>query len=180
VSKLRPAIELSLPASLAADDSPASRPVQDEVLLLFDECGGGLRRYVASFGLRTQATEDVLQDVFLSLFRHLHLGRPRHNLKGWLFRVAHNLALKQRQKTMRRQRTESDWDGSLAERAIDPAANPEERLAEAQRRRWLRSALRAMPERDRQCLHLHRGDAGHLARIGGQVADARHQRPDQR
>ena len=122
--------------------------------MLFDECGGGLRRYVGSFGLGAQATEDVLQDVFLSLFRHLRLGRPRSNLKGWLFQVAHNLALKQRQKRVRRQQTEGDWDGSLAERVIDPAANPEEQLADVQRRRRLRAMLRAIPERDRQCLCL--------------------------
>ena len=124
------------------------------MLSLFDECASGLRRYVGSFGLGAAATEDVLQDVFLSLFHHLRLGRPRGNLKGWLFQVAHNLALKHRQKTMRRQQTEGNWDVALAERAIDPAANPEQRLAALQRRRRLHSVLRAIPERDRQCLSL--------------------------
>ena len=37
---------------------------------------------------------------------------------------------------------------------IDPAANPEEQLADVQRRRRLRAVLRAIPERDRQCLFL--------------------------
>ena len=162
-SKLQDAIELTLslgivdaaPAAGRADEAAArSRAVQAEVLALFDECAAGLRRYVRSFGLGAEATEDVLQDVFLSLFRHLGLGRPRSNLKGWLFQVAHNLALKHRHKSHRRQQTESDWDATLADRAIDPTANPEERLAQDERQRRLQSVLRAIPERDRRCLYL--------------------------
>ena len=154
LSKLHPVIELPLPATIGVDDAASSQAVKDDVVLLFDECATGLRRYLGSFGLGAEATEDVLQDVFLSLFRHLRLGRPRSNLKGWLFQVAHNLALKQRQKRLRRLQTESEWDATRAERVIDPAANPEERLAGDRRRQRLRSVLRAIPERDRQCLYL--------------------------
>ena len=153
-SKFQPAIELPLPASIRVDDSASSQEIKDDVVVLFDECARGLRRYLGSFGLAAEATEDVLQDVFLSLFRHLRLGRPRSNLRGWLFQVAHNLALKHRQKKLRRLRTESDWDATLAERVIDPAANPEERLADDRRRERLRSVMRAIPDRDRQCLCL--------------------------
>jgi RNA polymerase sigma-70 factor, ECF subfamily len=151
--KLRSAIELPLPSTLPGE-AVSSRRVEDEVLSLFDACEPGLRRYVASFGLGPEVTDDLIQDVFLALFRHLRLGRPRTNLKGWLFQVGHNLALKQRQKGLNRQRTEGDWDAVVAERAIDPAANPEERLADERRRLRLRAAVREMPERDRRCLYL--------------------------
>src|SRR5260370_1029007 len=87
-SKLQPAIELPLPASIRVDDCASSQAIKDDVVVLFDECATGLRRYLDSFGLGAEAAEDVLQDVFLSLFRHLRLGRPRSNLKGWLFQVA--------------------------------------------------------------------------------------------
>lgn len=153
-SRVHPALELPFPATLPADDSPSSRAVHEEVLFLFDECALGLRRYVGSFGLGAVTTDDILQDVFLSLFRHLSLGRPRHNLKGWLFRVAHNLALKHRQKTLRRQRTEGEWNATLADRVIDPAGDPEQQLSDDRRRLRLCQVLRAMPERDRQCVYL--------------------------
>jgi RNA polymerase sigma-70 factor, ECF subfamily len=45
-------------------------------------------------------------------------------------------------------------DVDLAELAIDPSLNPEQRLAEEQRQVILRSVMRALPERDRQCLYL--------------------------
>src|SRR5688572_27129892 len=97
-SKDSSAFGLSLPASLAGygDSSPF---VQAEVLRLFDDCSPRLRRYVRAFGLNTEATEDVVQEVFLQLFRHLQLGRSRANLRGWIFRVGHNLALKDRKST---------------------------------------------------------------------------------
>jgi RNA polymerase sigma-70 factor (ECF subfamily) len=153
-SKVHPVIELPFPATLPADDPASSRAAQEEVLFLFDACALGLRRYVGSFGLGEVATDDILQDVFLSLFRHLSLGRPRHNLKGWLFRVAHNLALKHRQKTARRLRTEGEWNATLVDHVIDPAADPEQQLSDGRRRLRLRKVLRAMPERDRQCMYL--------------------------
>jgi RNA polymerase sigma-70 factor (ECF subfamily) len=124
------------------------------VLGLFDECAPRLRRYVGSFGLGAEATEDLVQEVFLQLFRHLQLGRSRANLRGWIFRVGHNLALKQRARTTRRQKTETAWDRSLADLVIDPGANPEQQLVEDRRERRLRSVMLALPERERQCLYL--------------------------
>ena len=45
-------------------------------------------------------------------------------------------------------------DSALAELLVDPAANPEQQLASDQRRDRLRAVVRALPERDRQCLYL--------------------------
>ena len=111
-----------------------------------------LHRYVRSFGLGAEGARDVVQDVFLSLFRHICLNRPRTNIKGWLFRVAHNLALKQRRASSRRM--ESALDDELLDRLLDPSDNPEERVAHDERRQRLQSVLRAMPEQDRRCLYL--------------------------
>jgi RNA polymerase sigma-70 factor (ECF subfamily) len=123
-----------------------------EVLELFDTHAAGLHRYVRSFGLGADAARDIVQDVFLSLFRHICLDRPRTNVTGWLFRVAHNLALKQRRASARRM--ESVLDEEFLDQLFEPGANPEERVAHEQRRQRLRAVLRALPERDRRCLYL--------------------------
>jgi RNA polymerase sigma-70 factor (ECF subfamily) len=153
-SKDPSAFSLSLPASLAGYGTESSASVQHEVLQLFDQCAPRLRRYVGSFGLGADVTDDVVQEVFLQLFRHLQLGRSRANLRGWIFQVGHNLALKQRAKATRRQKTESAWDVSLDDHVVDPAANPEQQLVDDRRGRRLRSVLLALPDRDRQCLYL--------------------------
>lgn len=152
--KLQDVIELTFPATLVAGTPVAPVLVEQEVLALFDDCGPGVRRYVASFNLGSAATEDVVQDVFLALFRHLSLGRPTTNLKGWLFQVAHNLALKQRQRIVKRGLIEGAWDALSAEQVLDDELNPEERLAERQRQRHLVDVLRLMPERDQRCIFL--------------------------
>jgi RNA polymerase sigma-70 factor (ECF subfamily) len=89
--------------------------------------------------------------VFLALFRHLRLGRSRQNLAGWLFQVAHNLALKQRKRI--RHRATAPWDDVLHGRA-DPSPNPEVQLAQQQRQRRLTPVIQALPARDRRCLML--------------------------
>lgn len=152
--KLQDAIRLPFPATLPARACESSPAIEDHVLALFDECGPGLQRYVASFNLNSAATEDIVQDIFLALFRHLSLRRPSTNLKGWLFQVGHNLALKERRRVLKRTLLEGGWDATAAERVVDHALNPEERLAREQRQRRLADVLLRMPERDRQCVYL--------------------------
>ena len=154
MSKESPAFGVSLPASLLGYGAESVSSTQEDVLRLFDECAPGLRRYVGAFGLTAEVTEDVVQEVFLQLFKHLRLGRSRANLRGWIFRVGHNLALKHREKTARRYRWEGTWDVTLVDRVIDPARDPEQQLADGRRTRRLRAVVRALPERDRQCLFL--------------------------
>jgi RNA polymerase sigma-70 factor (ECF subfamily) len=168
-----PSIDLPLPVGLVADRRVDDALVQADVLRLFDECADGLRRYASAFGLTPAASEDIVQEAFLSLFRHLRLGRSRENLRGWLYRVVHNLALKQRERGRRWLSVDA---GALAIRLEDPEVNPEERLAEAQRRDRLRAVARALPERDRRCLYLraeglnYRDIAGTLGVSLGSVA----------
>ena len=105
-----------------------------------------------AFGLNDETAEDVVQDAFVALFRHLCLGRPRHSLTGWLFRVTRNLSLKQRQ---RERGAPADLvTDLLLERLVDPADTPEERLAFNERCRRLRSVVDALAPRDRQCVYL--------------------------
>jgi RNA polymerase sigma-70 factor (ECF subfamily) len=152
-SKLHPPLDLPLTVDVATNTADLAS-LQDQTLRLFDECAPSLRRYARSFGLEADAAEDVVQETFVSLFRHLRLERSRHNLKGWLFRVAHNLALKQRQQLARRARTEDTLDAQFAESIVDGEIPADERIAARQRRRRLRAVVAALPARDRQCLYL--------------------------
>ena len=153
MSSSEPTLAALAPLGIARDGRSATNvDLEREVLCLFDDYQRPLLRYVASFGLSRQEAEDVVQEVFLSLFRHLLLGRSRSNLPGWLFQVAHNVALRQRRR--RRHWWSLLAHGSTTDDRVDPAANPEDRLTEAdQQRRWQR-VLSALPERDRQCVLL--------------------------
>jgi RNA polymerase sigma-70 factor, ECF subfamily len=136
----------------AATDVTCSE-AEAEVIQLFDEYRSRLLRYVLSIGLTAAHGEEIVQDVFLALFRHLRLGRPKDNLRGWIFRVAHNLALKTRMNEQTRP-DRVELDEMVAGAQIDPQPNPEQRVAAGQRQVRLMAAMRALPERDQYCLHL--------------------------
>ena len=153
MSASEPTLTALAPLGIARDDRAASSvDFEREVLNLFDDYQRPLLRYVASFGLSVHEAEDVVQEVFLCLFRHLLLGRSSRNLPGWLFQVAHNIALKQRRR--RRHWWSLLTDDSTADDRVDPAANPEDRLSETEAQRRLQRVLRALPQRDRQCVLL--------------------------
>jgi len=143
-------VELRL-ASASERHHGSSEP-ESVVLHLFDQLQPRLSSYVVAFGLPLHDAEDIVQEAFLSLFHHLERGRPRWNLNGWLFRVAHNLALKRR---MANHATSSNMDHEdLLAQHPDPAHNAEEQLAFNQTQRRLRAVFEALPEQDRRCLHL--------------------------
>src|ERR1700679_2972889 len=142
-------LSFPVPASAAVSEKPSE--IECEVIRLFDQFRNPLLRYVLSFGLSVHDAEEVTQDVFLALFRHLQRGRSRRNLRGWIFRVAHNLALKQRAANKRLQDS-LDADMTIAQAKPDATPNPEEQMNSGQTMQRLRTVLRALPEQDRSCL----------------------------
>ena len=114
----------------------------------YDELRQPLIRYLATLGLAPEECQDVAQEAFLRLHRHVTSGGGGSNLRSWLFRVAHNEA-RNRQKTYER-RYGAPMDG------IEPSAlsNPERELLDRERYRMLDGAMRALPELERQCLVL--------------------------
>jgi RNA polymerase sigma-70 factor, ECF subfamily len=138
--------------STVRSSAKASR-IEEEVMELFDEFRNPLLRYSLSLGLSIHDAEEVIQEAFLALFRHLHLDRSPKNLRGWLFRVTHNLALKQRvanQTSFHR----TAGDPSVAEEHADPKPGPEEQMSARQRRNRLQAVVQALPENDQRCLRL--------------------------
>jgi RNA polymerase sigma-70 factor, ECF subfamily len=139
-----------LSIDLGANRSEAFDQTENEVVALFSEFRGRILRYLFCLGLSVQDGEEVVQEVFLLLFRHLQEEKSRQNLRGWLFRVAHNLGLKKRVENRRN-------DGDNHEHillALDTAPSPEEQMIMKQQQKHLVAALEALPAQDRSCLCL--------------------------
>jgi RNA polymerase sigma-70 factor, ECF subfamily len=143
--------ELAFPAATGSSAKPS--PIEREVIELFGQFRAPLLRYVISFGISVHDGEEIIQEVFLALFRHLKLGKSQRNLRGWVFRVAHNLALKQWHAN-RKEQAMLDFDEALAQRQPDSTPNPEQQAASSQRLERLQAVLQALPEQDRCCLNL--------------------------
>ena len=131
--------------TLALDPRPST--LEDEVVGLFDVLRAPLLRYRAGLGVPPADGEEVVQETFLALFQHLRRGGERANLRGWIFRVAHNLGLKRRGWNLRR--VTVAW-----EFLRDAAPGPEERFFLNERERRVEAVMHALPEQDRRCLLL--------------------------
>jgi len=155
MSVIRTSAILTRPAGRAASEAipPKISDAEREVVRLFDESRTSIFRYVLSFGLSVEDGEEITQEVFLALFQHVCLGKSRRNLRGWIFSVGHNLALKRRHRNQRCH----DKAGSGrpdAKSQFDPGLNPEEQVLSEQRHSRLQAALAALPEQDQCCLRL--------------------------
>jgi RNA polymerase sigma-70 factor (ECF subfamily) len=136
----------------AAEQPHAQSELEPVVIRLFDQFQARVLSYVLTCGLSLHDAEDIVQETFLALFRHLELGRPRTNLNGWLFRVAHNLALKRRTTNQVTERNLTD-ESALAQQPC-PRLNAEEEFSFSQTQHRLRAVFQALPEQDKRCLHL--------------------------
>src|SRR5580693_9283789 len=76
-------LPLPLPLARFAADSC-------EATTLYRELRKPLLRYLVCLGLSADEAQDVVQDAFVSLHRHLARGGSQENIRSWLFRVAHN------------------------------------------------------------------------------------------
>jgi len=98
-------------------------------------------------GSRADA-QDVVQDVFLRLWQRPDAWRPgQAQFSTWLYRVVVNRCL-----DLKRRPKGTDLDS--VEEPQDPDANAEDSLLNAERSRALDSAVKQLPERQREAIVL--------------------------
>lgn len=122
--------------------------LEEEVTAFYDEYRGPVLRYLYSLRIPADDSEEIVQEVFLALFRHLREGKSRSNLRGWVFRVAHNLAMRNRIRRMRHAESE------VVREHPDPGPNPEQLAFCSQRQARLQATLLALPQQDQSCISL--------------------------
>ncbi|HEY4049914.1 MAG TPA: sigma-70 family RNA polymerase sigma factor [Acidobacteriaceae bacterium] len=140
----------SVPFALPLSSCPAA---SSEATTLYRELRKPLLRYLICLGLSNDEAQDVVQDVFLTLQRHLASGGSQENIRGWVYRVAHNQA-RNRQTSYERR------FAAPLEAAIDSAseeATPEHTLLEKEKFRLLEQAIRLLRDTERECLLLRAG-----------------------
>jgi RNA polymerase sigma-70 factor, ECF subfamily len=144
---------------MTGDSAPLALPLSPfasgtcEATTLYRELRKPLLRYLVCLGLSSDEAQDVVQDAFLGLHRHLASGGAKDNIRSWLFRVAHNQA-RNRQKSYDRRNTapfDPGTDSPLDE------ATPERVMLEKEKFGRLGKAIRQLGESERECLLLRAG-----------------------
>lgn len=143
------ATDEQLMAGLAAGDILALEALYDRYVAL-----------VFSVGLRVlgdrQLAEDVVQDVFLRLWRRpLSYDAARGRFVSWLLSVARNRAIDERRRMARRTRLEEPGDGTAPE-VPGPARfyDPHLEAVLAEERRAVREAMTRLPPAQREVIEL--------------------------
>ncbi len=136
-----------------------------EATTLYRELRKPLLRYLVCLGLSSDEAQDVVQDAFLGLHQHLSTGGSQENIRGWLFRVAHNQARNHQNSYGRRFREALDpeIDSRLDE------ATPERIVLEKEKFRQIGKAMLLLTQSERECLLLRAG--GLRYREIGEVLD---------
>src|SRR5271168_935379 len=124
-----------------------------ETTILYRELRKPLLRYLVSIGLSADEAQDVVQDAFVSLHRHLASGGSQENIRSWLFRVAHNGARNRQNSYDRRFGKPLNPQLDL----IAYEATPEQVVLAKEKFRRLGKAILLLTESERECLLLRAG-----------------------
>jgi len=125
-------------------------PARTEAAWWFDELRVPVYRYLVCTGLGTADAEEVVQETFLRLYRHLARRGSRTNLRGWIFEVARNAA-RDRRKSAQWQRTVA-LDPAAG--IVDPRTGPEDQAIRQQRGHRLQAAIEKLSAPQRECILL--------------------------
>jgi RNA polymerase sigma-70 factor (ECF subfamily) len=150
------AASLTLGASLpmAAHEGQRTRGLEERIEKLFDELRGPLYRYLLCLSVNSAEADEIVQETFLRLYMHLHSGGGDDNLRGWTFRVAHNISINElkRQKHVARNGFEQ-WPESNPS-TVDSMLSPEEALIRREKMLRIHAAMSTLSEQQNECVHL--------------------------
>jgi RNA polymerase sigma-70 factor (ECF subfamily) len=123
------------------------------VLEYYDREQLPLRRYLVFSGVNETTAEEIVQETFLRLHRHLLADGDSSNLRAWIYRVAHNLA-RNEQMSMRNRSSTSIHDENIADRLLARDGSPESQLLLREQELRVHRAMQSLNAPQRDCLLL--------------------------
>jgi RNA polymerase sigma-70 factor (ECF subfamily) len=140
--------------ALAADRTSGSMTLSERVQSLFEQLRVPVFRYLLRKTRDSGRAEEITQETFLRLFRHLREDRLLDNPKAWLFTVANNLAVDaSRNENHIKDLDEATWK-EIERSKSGPQADPEKLLLQRERLDRLHIAVLNLTPLQRECLHL--------------------------
>jgi RNA polymerase sigma-70 factor (ECF subfamily) len=140
--------------ALATDWTSGSMTLSERVQALFEQLHVPVFRYLLRKTRDSGQAEDITQETFLRLFKHLREDRLLDNPKAWLFTVAKNLAIYAiRNENHVKDLDEDTWK-KIEESRSGLGADPEKLTLQHERVDRLQIAVLNLTPLQRECLHL--------------------------
>jgi RNA polymerase sigma-70 factor (ECF subfamily) len=140
--------------ALATDRTSDPMTLSERVIALFEQLRIPVFRYILRKTRDSGQAEDITQETFLRLFRHLRKDRPLDNPKAWLFTVANNLAVDaSRSDSHIKDLDETTWK-TIEESRSGFQADPEKLMLQRERLDRLHIAVLNLTHLQRECLHM--------------------------
>jgi RNA polymerase sigma factor (sigma-70 family) len=142
---------LALPRGVMVKELETRRSGQSDeevVTALYEQLRPALVKYAYHLAGSARDAEDLVQIAFLQLFDQLHHGSEIKNVRGWVYRAVHSLAINHVSRLERRQSLIKEWFSDAPVNDLDTA---EERLTRTQE---IEKALSILGEMERESLML--------------------------
>lgn len=128
---------------------------------IYDRHSESIYRYLYRMLGDGDLAEDLTSEVFVKLLQALNSPRaPRKQLRGWLYRVAHNLAMDHFRQQAKRRALE------LSEDLVASGDSPSAKLERRQNLHELRTVMSQLTPSQQQVLLLRFGEGLPIAEVG--------------
>ena len=143
----------AMPA-LEEEKTVRSMTLDEKVMVYFEELRLPVFRFLVRKTHNAGFADDLTQETFLRLCRHLLDNKPLENPKAWVFTVANNLAIDvARRDGNAINLDERNWR-EIEESRSATESDPESILIQNERLDRLQSAVLNLTRLQRECLHL--------------------------
>jgi RNA polymerase sigma-70 factor (ECF subfamily) len=128
--------------------------LEQHITQLFESLRQPVYQYLMAVFGNAEEAEDLTQDAFLQLYKTLKSGQPIRNVRFWIFRVAHNLAVNRRKHNQFIAPLDAGSWEEIESLLPDTNPNPEQNMLQREKYERLYMGLKRLSMQERQALHL--------------------------
>lgn len=128
--------------------------LEQQITQLFETLRQPVYQYLMAVFGNAEEAEDLTQDAFLQLYKTVKSGQTIKNIRFWIFRVAHNLAVNRRKHNQFIAPLDADSWEVIESLLADSKLNPEQNVLLREKYERLYLGLKRLSMQERQALFL--------------------------
>ena len=128
--------------------------LEQQITQLFETLRQPVYQYLMAVFGNAEEAEDLTQDAFLQLYKTVKSGKTIRNIRFWIFRVAHNLAINRRKHNQFIAPLDANSWEVIENLLADSKLNPEQNILLREKYERLYEGLKRLSMQERQALFL--------------------------